>query len=200
MELIIEGVAAIQAGVQPAGHRPEAALPPARAASSSPTRGGLTCADERKRARGARGAREPRALAGDVRRHGDAADGAVHRDVRDEPGRPEEVQRAQGRPRRRLRPVHLGADGSQSILDAARVAAIAPVAPDTVDDRSSPRSGPSAADQAARRGQDRAQVRRRRGRGRPARRAPASSCARRCAGQGLAGRRAPHASTTAAWC
>ena len=47
--------------------------------------------------RGARGAREPRALAGHLRRHGHAADGAVHRDVRDEPGRREEVQRAQGR-------------------------------------------------------------------------------------------------------
>ncbi len=34
------------------------------------------------------GARQPRAVAGQLRRHDDAADGPVHRDVRDQPGRP----------------------------------------------------------------------------------------------------------------
>ena len=52
------------------------------------------------------GAREPRALAGHLRRHDHPAHGAVHRDVRDQPGRPEEVRQAARRPRQLLRPAH----------------------------------------------------------------------------------------------
>ena len=47
-------------------------------------------------------------MAGHLRGHDHAAHGAVHRAVRDEHRRPEEVQRAQVRARRRLRPVDLG--------------------------------------------------------------------------------------------
>ena len=85
MELIIEGISAIQAGLEPAGRRPEAALAPARRDRAG--RGGVTCpqaSSSPEAPGGARGAREPRALAGHVRRHGHAAHGAVHRHVRDE--------------------------------------------------------------------------------------------------------------------
>ena len=92
--------------LQPADHRPEAAArccpPGSRPRPRRPDEPHVTAP---RCARG--GAREPRALAGHLRRHGHPADGAVHRDVRDEPGRPEEVQRAQGGARRRVRPVHL---------------------------------------------------------------------------------------------
>ncbi len=101
MEIIIEGVAAIQAGSNP---RVVAQKLRSLMASDDKQRQ-PDVRPETRRSRG--GAREPRALAGDVRRHGHPADGAVHRDVRDERGRPEEVQRPQDGPGGRLRPVHL---------------------------------------------------------------------------------------------
>ena len=80
MEVTIEGIAAIQAGSNPriVAQKLRSLLPGRRRAQRQPDM------SRRKRRRGARGAREPRALAGHVRRHGDSADGAVHRDVRDE--------------------------------------------------------------------------------------------------------------------
>ena len=93
MELVIEGVLAVQAGANPrvVAQRLHSLLPGARARRRA--EGRLTWARDASGERGARGAREPRALAGQLRRHDDAADGAVHRDVRDQPGRPEAVRR-----------------------------------------------------------------------------------------------------------
>ena len=54
----------------------------------------VASAARKRAAHGARGARQPRAVADHLRRHDHPADGAVHRAVRHRPDRPEEVRRA----------------------------------------------------------------------------------------------------------
>ena len=97
---------------QPAAGGAEAALDPAGGHRGRAMRASLPRRrDGRPQEQaGARrgGARELRALAAHLRRHDHAAHGAVHRAVRDRPGRPEEVRQAARRPgqllRRRDRP------------------------------------------------------------------------------------------------
>ena len=91
------------------------------------------------------GAREPRAVAGHVRRHGDPADGAVHRDVRDERGGRAEVQRPQGGAGRRASvsppSMHgrLGVDPRGAGRRDRRTGASADLAPDVEAHGSRPR-------------------------------------------------------------
>ena len=108
---------------QPAPGRPEAAQPAAAGRGAGRREeGGLMSGGHGRRggkaagtrASSARGAREPRALAGQLRRHDDAADGALPRVVRDEPGRPQQVRQAQVRPRGRLRRGERGFSGSRA--------------------------------------------------------------------------------------
>ena len=91
MELIIDGVLAIQAGANPRVVADQAPLQDGVPGAGGRRQGSRMSSGggggRRRRPRGgARGAREPRALAGQLRGHDDAADGAVHRDVRDQPG------------------------------------------------------------------------------------------------------------------
>ena len=95
---------------QPARGRPAScvALLPARPRLRLAREGGMTCAARSAQEEGGpRGARQPRAVAGDLRRHDHAADGAVHRAVRDQPGRPEEVHGARAGDAVRLRTARL---------------------------------------------------------------------------------------------
>ena len=79
MELVIEGVLAIQAGSNPRiiAQKLHSLLPAGEQEAERRRRPDMSAAAQA--ARGARGAREPRAVAGHLRRHGDAADGALHR-------------------------------------------------------------------------------------------------------------------------
>src|SRR6185312_9924083 len=78
MELLVEGITEIQAGTSPRAVRQKLTAPVTQAPEEA--RGG--------------GAREPRAVAGLLRRHGHPPHVSVHRPVRDEPGRQGQVRRA----------------------------------------------------------------------------------------------------------
>ena len=132
MELVIEGVLAIQAGSNPrlVAQKLRSLLPPDAAAAAE--------ADDRRRRRNrmshkrrrapqeaaagtrTRGARQPRALAGLLRRHAHPAVRAVRRAVLDEQRRPEEVRRAGRRPLRGLRRAERGVPAASGDRSRAR--------------------------------------------------------------------------------
>ena len=127
MELVIEGVLAVQAA-EPARGGPAAGVADPAVGPALRGEGGL-----RWRANGSAATRRSTpttAVADHLRGHDHAADGAVHRAVRGQPGRPEAVRDAARRHGRELRPPALAVPGDRSrARRGRRPAALEPVRP-----------------------------------------------------------------------